>query len=196
MGRKRVILIGDSIRMGYQATVAAALADVADVWGPEENGAHSVNILIHLHHWIIQKEFDVLHINCGLHDLRTIVYGERAPVVPLEHYRQNVETILRTIRQHCPGKIVWATTTPILYERAHRVHGKWQDFDRFEEDVVTYNRAAVEAATAAGVEINDLYSVVESAGREKILHDDGVHFTPEGYERLGKSVADFLRPRL
>jgi len=42
---KLVVLVGDSIRMGYQAEVATRLADIAEVWGPEENGGNSANLL-------------------------------------------------------------------------------------------------------------------------------------------------------
>ena len=38
---KAVILIGDSIRMGYQETVREQLGGRAGVWGPAENGGTS-----------------------------------------------------------------------------------------------------------------------------------------------------------
>ncbi|HEY66459.1 MAG TPA: hypothetical protein G4O02_18060 [Caldilineae bacterium] len=44
-----VVLIGDSIRMGYEPFVWEMLQGVADVWGPEENGGTSQNVLDHLH---------------------------------------------------------------------------------------------------------------------------------------------------
>ena len=45
---KRIVLIGDSIRMGYQEKVHEQLADWADVWAPEENGGDSEKVLAHL----------------------------------------------------------------------------------------------------------------------------------------------------
>ena len=38
---KSVILIGDSIRLGYQGVVRQELAGTAQVWGPAENGRDS-----------------------------------------------------------------------------------------------------------------------------------------------------------
>jgi hypothetical protein len=67
---KQIILIGDSIRMGYQPTVQQILADQAQVWGPVENGGNSHNVLTHLDAWVIQRQPDIVHLNCGLHDIK------------------------------------------------------------------------------------------------------------------------------
>ena len=66
---KKLILIGDSIRMGYQAAVIRELIGLADVWAPEQNGGNSANILKHLDEWVLRQSPDIVHINCGLHDL-------------------------------------------------------------------------------------------------------------------------------
>ena len=67
---QQVLLIGDSIRMGYQETVARQLCDVAEVWGPEQNGGDSANVRAHLEEWALSRPAAVLHLNCGLHDLK------------------------------------------------------------------------------------------------------------------------------
>ena len=41
---QQLILIGDSIRMGYQADVIRELTELADVWAPTQNGGNSANI--------------------------------------------------------------------------------------------------------------------------------------------------------
>ncbi len=101
MRKRHVVLIGDSIRIGYRDIVARELADVADVWGPQENGGTTPNVLVSLHAWVLNRQPppDLVHINAGLHDLKTIHYGGRQNVVPLAHYRRNVETIPATIRE-------------------------------------------------------------------------------------------------
>ena len=43
---------------------------------------------------------------------------------------------------------------------------------------------------------DDLFGLVQRAGREASLGPDGVHFTPAGSEMLGKAVAAFIRDRL
>jgi len=193
---KQVTLIGDSIRMGYEPTVKQLLAGVADVWGPEENGSHTVNVLVKLSTWVLNRRPDIVHINCGLHDLKTIWYGGRSAVVPLDHYRENVQTILETIQRRTSAKIIWATTTPVHDQRAHAAHAQANDFDRFDSFVRKYNEAAVEVCQVLDVPVNDLYALVYRAGREQYLRDDGVHFTPEGYKLLGEAVAESIRKLL
>ena len=193
----QVVLIGDSIRMGYQQTARAELSDVAEVWGPEENGAHTANVLVHLHLWVLRRRPDLVHINAGLHDLKTICYEGRENVVPLAHYRENVAAILRTVRERCPAaKLIWALTTPVNERKARAAHERARDFCRYEADVAAYNQAAAEVAGELGVPVNNLFSVVVDAGQERIQQPDGVHFTPEGYALLGRAAAQAIRAQL
>ena len=67
---KKLVLVGDSIRMGYQAYVRRELSGLSDVWAPEQNGGNSANVQKNLDAWIISRAADVVHINCGLHDLK------------------------------------------------------------------------------------------------------------------------------
>jgi lysophospholipase L1-like esterase len=193
---KHCKLIGDSIRMGYRDTVRKELGGEAEIWTPEENCRDSVHVLTHLQSWVLRQPPDVLHINCGLHDLKTIFYGGRENIVPVEHYRRNVVVILKTVRELTRTKVIWATTTPINEANAHRSHAEPNDFDRFESDVVAYNEAALEVCRKLDVPVNDLHSLVMKAGRDRLLLDDGVHFTPEGYALLGKAVATAIRKLL
>ena len=185
---KRVILIGDSIRMGYQGVVQSELAGQAEVWSPAQNGGNSQNVLDHLDEWVLAQHPDVVHINCGLHDLRK-EFGSDQAAVPLDRYQANVEAILRRIRKETHAKLIWATTTPVNEEWHHQRKG----FDRFEADVVAYNRVATEICQRMAVTMNDLYQVVMRAGRDRILLPDGVHFTVEGYTILGEAVAGVVR---
>jgi isoamyl acetate esterase len=185
----RVVLIGDSIRMAYQDHARDALAGVAEVWGPTENGGNSVNVLANLNDWVIKRKPDVVHLNCGLHDLKTVARDERETVVPLAFYRRNVATILRLIRAHGTSRVIVATTTPVHEERIRAVRTSPGDFLRFNEDVRAYNTALVAEARAVGVAVNDLHGVVTAAGADALLTPDGVHFTTEGSRLLGQSVA-------
>ena len=58
---KRIILVGDSIRMGYQETVRAELVGWADVWTPEQNGGTSENVLAHLDECVVDHNTRVIH---------------------------------------------------------------------------------------------------------------------------------------
>lgn len=189
---KKIILIGDSIRMGYESTVFEQLAGAAEFFSPEDNGGDSRNVLAHLDEWATSLQPDIVHLNCGLHDLKREFATLEQTQVPLEEYRQNLETIFRQITE-TGATLIWATITPVMYERHHELKG----FDRREEDVATYNAVALEVARQFNLPVDDLNAVVMQAGREKLMGDgDGVHFFPDGYQVLGMAVADFLRPYL
>ena len=185
---KTILLIGDSIRMGYQEKVRQQLADWAYVQAPEKNGGTSENILAHLDQWVLSRRADVVHINCGLHDIKR-EFDQDTTAVPLSVYTANVRSILTRLLAETKATVVWALTTPVNQVWHHRN----KPFDRFETDVAAYNKAASEICRELGVTTNDLYSVVVSAGADNILLEDGVHFKPEGYALLGESVAECIK---
>ncbi len=179
-----VVLIGDSIRMGYQDHVASQLAGRAEVWVPEENGGDSRNVLAHLDQWVLARQPDVVHVNCGLHDLKR-AFGA-ASAVPLDEYERNVRQILQRLQRELNGAVVWATTTPVDENWHHQNKG----FDRLEADVEAYNAAARAVAEDLDVPIDDLFAVVQREGKARLLTQDGVHFTEEGSQLLGRVVAE------
>ncbi|NLS77172.1 MAG: SGNH/GDSL hydrolase family protein [Chloroflexi bacterium] len=185
---KRVVLIGDSIRIGYQGVVRRELEGLAEVGSPDQNGGTSQNVLDHLDEWALAPQPDVVHLNCGLHDLRK-EFGSDQSAVPLDRYQANLEVILRRLRKETHAKVIWALTTPVN-EAWHHAR---KPFDRFEADVIAYNRVAAEICQRMAVPMNDLYQVAMRAGRDQILLPDGVHFTPEGYTILGEAVAGAIR---
>lgn len=185
---KNVILIGDSIRIAYQPIVRQCLAQVAEVWGPAENGRTSENILAHLDEWVIARNPDLVHINCGTHDLRK-ERGSPQPRTELAQYRANVENILRQIQTQTRAQIIWATTTPVN----QKWHFENRDTDRFEADVDAYNAAANEICHRLNIPIDDLYGLMMQAGRDAYLSNDGLHFKPAGYALLGQAVAETIR---
>ncbi len=187
----RVILIGDSIRMAYEPGVRDRLAARAEVWGPDENGGDSANVLANLDEWAIDRDADVLHLNCGLHDIKR-PFGSDERRVPLEAYRANLRTIFRRLAEETSARLIWAATTPVDHERHHRR----KDFDRFEEDVAAVNAASLALAAEYGLTINDLHGAVARAGPDRLLAEDGVHFTAEGVEVLAAAVAEKIADAL
>ena len=182
----KVVLVGDSIRMGYAPLVAKRLDGKAIVVSAKPNGEDSGNVLRNLDEWIIKEKPDIVHINAGLHDLKL---KDKSYQVPLVDYENNLQTILERIQRETAAKIIFATTTPILDDRhVHRKAG----FDRLEADVRRYNIAAVAVMKQAGVPINDLHKVVESSGKETLMLADGTHYTQEGYEVLAAVVSESI----
>jgi lysophospholipase L1-like esterase len=182
-----LVLIGDSIRMGYQATVRERLTSV-DIWSPEGNGGDSANVLAHLDEWVAAHAPQVVHLNCGLHDIKKPFDSGRAQI-GLDEYRRHLREIFDRILS-TGARLVWASTTPVDEDLHHRNKG----FDRFTADVDAYNSVALDLATAEDVPVNDLHAVIESAGRTHLLREDGVHFSEEGSQLLGDAVAEFVGP--
>ena len=188
---KKVILIGDSIRIGYEPIVRRVLAEQCEIEAPPENGGTSEKIRENLDDWVISREPDIVHMNCGLHDIKR-EFGEDRRQVPIESYRTNLEEIFSRIRNKTGAQLVWATTTPVNEEWHH----ERKPFDRFESDVTAYNEVARDIAERMQIHMNDLYGVVMNAGRDALLQPDGVHFNDAGKELLGQRTADVIRAML
>jgi len=188
----KVVLVGDSIRLGYAPLVAKRLAGKAVIVSPKENGGDSANVLKNLDAWVIQEKPDVVHLNCGLHDLK-LLKKTRTHQVPLEAYEKNLQQIVERIRKETGAALIFASTTPIHDERHAKRGG---NFDRTEADVQRYNKTALGVMKAAGVVVNDLHWTVEQGGADKLLTSDGTHYTPAGSERLAEAVADAIARQL
>ena len=188
---KSVVLIGDSIRLHYQPLVAHALENAGHIWGPPENCRSSTVILGNLDSWAIARSPDIIHLNCGAHDIRHD-RGVVGPLVSLHDYVANLERIFRRLRDETSAALVWATITPINEIR----HQAVRESHRYAADVTTYNMAARDIAEYHGAIINDLHGAVAAAGADDLLKADGLHFTDAGSAFLAHRVVESLRPLL
>jgi lysophospholipase L1-like esterase/dienelactone hydrolase len=189
----KVLLLGDSIRMGYAPLVAKKLDGVAVVVHPgAEQGGDTANTLKLLDKWVGDHKPAVVHWNNGLHDLKRSK-KTHTHQVPIEQYGKNLAEIAVRLNKVAPGRVVFANTTPILDDR-HAA--RKADFDRLEADVQAYNAAATKALLPLGVPVHDLHRIVIDGGAEKLLGKDGTHYTPEGYDRLAEAVADCVKRQL
>jgi len=184
-----VLIIGDSTSLAYTPLVARRLEGFAEVVHHEGNGCDSANVLAHLDEWLAAADASMIHFNCGLHDLKLARDGS-GHQVPLAAYRRNVGEIFR--RLGATGKALqWATITPVLYER-HLC----KPFDRRQEDVDAYNAAAADAMKGLDIPVVDLHAVIQRAGVEACLGDDGVHMTPDASDLLAEAVAERIGDRM
>lgn len=188
---KKLLLIGDSIRMHYQPLVVRTLANEVAVSGPAENCQTSTDILANADEWILGQSADIVHVNCGLHDLR-INPGESTHQVAIDHYARNLAEIFTLIRADGHGELIWATITPLNEQR----HQDSRPSRRYAADVDLYNKVALDVARKHGARINDLHQSVVSAGANRLLGPDGVHFTQQGYRCLAAEVAAAARASL
>jgi lysophospholipase L1-like esterase/dienelactone hydrolase len=188
----KVVLIGDSIRLGYAPLVAKRLAGKAVVVSPSANGGDSANVLRNLDQWVIREKPAVVHLNCGLHDLKLAKKTKRHQVEP-DPYQANLKQIVDRLRKETAAVLVFANTTPILDERHAR---RGADFDRSEADVCRYNDLAAAVLKPAGIPIHDLHAVVAQGNLASLLGPDGTHYTPAGNERLAEAVAECVLRQL
>jgi lysophospholipase L1-like esterase len=158
------------------------------------NGEDSENIKNNLANWLKKTDtarLSIVHWNCGLHDIKR-PFGATENQVPIDRYRANLGEILDLLQHLTPARILWATTTPVIYARHHAT----KPFDRFEEDVRKYNAAARSVMEARGVPINDLNQVIIQANPADCILPDGVHMTAPAYQLLANAVVEFALSHL
>lgn len=180
-GLPRVLLIGDSISIGYTVPVREALAGTANVHRIPENGGDTWRGLAKLNMWLSTGRWDVIHFNFGLHDLKHMkdnrldLAGEQ--VSTLEAYEANLGKLADELKK-TGAMLIWATTTPVPDGAAGRLKG----------DDVIYNAAALKVMQGRPIRINDLYAHVFPQ-LETYQRTRDVHYTAEGYAFLGRKVA-------
>ena len=191
----KVVLIGDSIRLGYAPTVAKKLEGKAVVVQSKANGGDSTNVLKNLAEWAVAEKPDVVHFNCGIHDVKKDKQTGRFQVPP-EQYEANLRKIVETLRKETKATVIFAATTPIIDDRAAK--GRMNaSYELLDASTVEYNRIAARVMKELNVPVDDLRAACgEGDARGKLMSDDGVHFTPEGRTRLGNAVAEFVAKHL
>jgi len=190
----RVLIIGDSISVGYTEPVQELLEGEAIVLRIPVNAQHSGYGLAHLEEWLGEASWDVIHFNHGLHDLKYVKPdGSNAPSpnegelqVPLEQYRENMTRIVERLKE-TGAALIFATTTPV----PEGVTGVARD----PESPPRYNAAALEIMQEHGVQVNDLYNFTLPR-LEELQRPQNVHFSDEGSEALAKEVARQIRKAL
>lgn len=186
-GLPRVLLIGDSISMGYTVPVRKLLEGKANVHHPPMNCGPTTSGLKHLDAWLGEKPWDVIHFNFGLHDLKYMDENGRLTAVqtgsqqvPVEAYRRNLERIVERLAK-TGAVLMWASTTPVPEGARGRI----------PRDAARYNAVAAEVMAKHKIAINDLYDF-SNPRLEKIQRPKNVHFTPEGSKALAEQVASHV----
>ena len=192
-----VLIVGDSISLGYTPSVIKRLRGRANVYHNPGNAGNSGRCLERLPQWLKQldKSWDVIHFNCGLWDLcyrhpESRVQGKRDKVRgtithPPEEYRKNLARLVEAL-QKTKAKLIWASTTPVPEDEAGRKVG----------DDLVYNRIAAEIMQQQKIPINDLHALMRPHMKTHTVAPGNVHFTAAGSEILAKQVADTITAAL
>lgn len=185
--KPKVLLIGDSISLGYTPFVLEMTKDSLDAMHHAGNAQHTGTGLARLDSWVGDTEWDVIHFNWGLWDLcyrnpESKNQGRRDKengklTLTVEEYEKNLDELVTRL-QKTGAKLIWAHTTLVPEGELGRKVG----------DDVKYNDAAARVMKKHGVPINDLHALSASFPPELFTAPGNVHFKPEGSQRLAKQV--------
>lgn len=197
-GLPRVLLIGDSISMGYTIPVREKLAGKANVVRPPMNCGSTQTGLEKIDGWLAlggaDKKWDLIHFNWGLHDLKYVAPdgltladpadSTSKQVSPPDEYRKNLQTLVAKLKA-TGAKLIWRNTTPVPDGTTGRLPA----------DALRYNEIAAEVMKAEGIPVHDLNGFA-AARLAEIQLPQNVHFSPEGSEVLAGDVARIILENL
>lgn len=189
---KKVLLLGDSIRMGYDEYVRMLLKDEYEVYYDEDNGRFALYTLWQANQMIRRYgNFDIVHWNNGYWDMNTEPPMDE-PIHSVEEYTATLERIIHLLRS-TGAKIIFATTTPVPDTGISLDNTGTQAQLCYNNDLVKrYNAAAAALMQRENIPIDDLYALCEKdphyyKGRDRL------HLTEEGYQVIAAQAADMIR---
>lgn len=176
-GLPGVLLLGDSISIGYTLPVREALKGKANLHRPPTNCSSTGNALDHLDSWLGKGNWDVIHSNFGLHDAKLPPEGVRHP--PPAVYEKNLRELVKRL-QATGATLVWATTTPVPNGGILSPKRRFGSIDE-------YNAVARRVMEENGVAIDDLNAVI-TPHLAQVQKPNDVHYTEEGSAVLANAV--------
>ena len=187
--QKKVLLIGDSISIGYRPFVKEYLADKFDVTYPNDNCRNTQFVLTSLRTWSNMFEdtstVALVGFNCGHWDIAHW-NGDEQSLTSEEEYAHNIQRIIYRLREFFPqAKIVFFTTTPANMNWSKKLINP-----RTNEEIEKYNQLASDIAKQENVIVEDLYQLAKDFGKD--CYQDYVHFIDEYSQKLGKCVAETI----
>ena len=193
-GLPRVLLIGDSISIGYTVGVRELLLGKANVHRPLTNCGPTTKGVKELDKWLGDKPWDVIHFNFGLHDLKYLgLKGQNLAdpkgegshqQVPLADYEKHLKTMVARLEK-TGARLIWRSTTPVPPGARGRVVG----------DSAKYNKVAAKIMKERKITIDDMYSFCMPRLKE-IMRPANVHFTPAGSKALAKQAVTAITAAL
>jgi hypothetical protein len=187
----RVLLVGDSISVGYTIPVRALLAGQANVHRVPANAEGTAKSIGLLEGWLGAAKWDLIVFNFGLHDV-LILRGE--PRISLGLYLARLGAMI-DVMQAQARRLIWISSTPVTPECEKHMAKRWQA-DRTQpyrrnKDIVRYNVAAQRLMEQRGIPVVDLYGFA-LARLDEIQLPRNVHFTDDGYAVLARPVAEAI----
>lgn len=136
---KKIVLLGDSIRAGYDKYVKLAFEDEAEVYYPNDNCRFAAYIMRHLVDWKSEMncgdDVDLVHWNAGLWDDLVMLDGRNHTSV--EVYKDYIDRVCNLIHILFPNaKMIFATSTPVQEELFTTCKRYNNDTERYNEEAV------------------------------------------------------------
>lgn len=191
----KVLIIGDSISIGYTPFVEAHLKGKAEVFHNQGNAQHTGIGLEKIDSWLGKTTWDVIHFNWGLWDLcyrnpESLNQGNRdkkegSQTFTPEQYGENLEKLVLRLKQ-TGAKLVFATTTYVPEG----------EVGRFENANIEYNKVALKIMKKHGVKVNNMSRYSKRIHKKHRKAGGDVHYTKIGYEWLSKPVSKIIEKQL
>ena len=190
--KPKILIIGDSISIGYTPFVKDYFKDKAVVVHNPGNAGHSGMGLENIREWVGDEDWDIIQFNFGLWDLcyrhpDSELYGNRDKVngeitFSIDEYKANLDSIVTIMKEISDAELIFVTTTYVPEKEG----------GRFKKDVRKYNRVAKEVMKKHAVLVNDIYKESIAIHKKNGIGSDDVHYKEEGNEQLSKIIIDYL----
>lgn len=191
-----VLILGDSISIGYTLDVRERLKGKANVYRPclkngkkVENCQGTTQGVKNIDRWLGKRQWDVIHFNWGLHDLKHVhaktgknsdSFDDPQQADPAT-YKKNLTRLVAKLKA-TGAKLIFATTTP---------YPAGVSPARLPADAERYNDVALEIMKANDIPVNDLYALCDGKLAE-IQLPENVHFNSAGRALQGQAVAEAI----
>lgn len=190
--KPKILIVGDSISIGYTPFVKENMKGLAEVTHNPGNAQHTRTGLRKIEEWIGDDNWDIVQFNWGLWDLcyrhpDSKVQGNRDKengkiTYSIEEYISNLDSLVTILKAKTDAKLIFVATTYVPENEA----------GRFKEDAIKYNNAAKKIMKKHSVIMNDIYEQTVPIHKKFGKGTDDVHYTNQGYEKLGELVSKFL----
>lgn len=178
----KVVLLGDSIRMGYGPVVEEELKKQGHkVFQPSDNCRFIHYLLRAIFDYQEQiKDADVIVFNAGLWDICEL-FGDGEPFTPIEEYKAHLRKVTKLLLKITPH-VIFVTTTPVREGHPYNDNNV----------IALYNKEACSIMKEYGVTINDLGGQIYKDINKYIREDDLIHLSDEGIKLASKQVLESI----
>lgn len=200
MEKRKIFVVGDSVSIHYgpylkkmikdkfeydrKRGLEQALTDLDRPIGANAGDSRMVKEYI-IDEYHKNTKYDILLINCGLHDVRVERESNKIQV-ELEEYKVNLVKIIE-VSNEMANKVIWVGLTPVKDE----IHNSRKEgFLRYDKDAYAYDFAAKTIMEQHKVPWMDMHNFTRNLGDD--IYSDHIHFKQEVRELQAAFIAGYL----